>query len=58
MRPICFHLRASEQRKLQRFQHTEIDALTHRRQIRQERDAARQEAQRQALRASLGYAAG
>lgn len=51
-----YGLRASEQRKLTTISHAEIDSIAHTRAIRQDREAARQDASRQALRQALSRA--
>jgi hypothetical protein len=53
MTPHRFHLPTAERRKLMAIERHELDALTHRRAIRHEREAARQDASRQALREAL-----
>ncbi len=48
-----FHLPTAERLKLMTIERRELDALAHRRVIRQEHEAARQDASRQAVRAAL-----
>ena len=53
MKAHRFHLPTAERLKLMTIERRELDALTHRRVIRQEQEAARQDASRQALREAL-----
>lgn len=48
-----FGMPATAQRKLQHFSHQELDAIAVRRSARQEQQAAREEADRAALREAL-----
>ncbi len=49
-----FSLQASERRKLLTISNREIDSLAHTHALRQEQEAARHDASRQALRQALG----
>jgi len=53
MKGYGFHLPTAERLKLMTIERRELDALTHRRAIRHEQEAARQDASRQALREAL-----
>ena len=56
MRPHRYGLRLSEQRKLITISHADIDSMARNRSLKQEREAARQDASRQALRQALSRA--
>jgi len=53
MKAYGFHLPTAERVKLMSLERRELDALTHRRVIRHEQEAARQDGSRQALREAL-----
>jgi len=53
MKGVGFHLPTAERAKLMSLERRELDALTHRRAIRHEQEAARQDASREALREAL-----
>jgi len=53
MKSSGFHLPTAERLKLMTIERRDLDALTRRRTIRHEQEAARQDASRQALREAL-----